>query len=115
MAILVLNPALRNPAVWLMLSTVRTQDMKSTSCMIVMGLLIGIGTGCDVGISKTTTIGGAKPYPLQVCPVSGEKLGEMGDPVVFVHQGQEIKLCCKNCRKDFDADPAKYLTKLTAK
>ena len=45
--------------------------------------------------------------------MSGEKLGGMGEPVVFVHQDQEIKLCCKNCRKDFDAEPAKYLAKLT--
>ena len=53
-----------------------------------------------------------KPYPLKTCIVSGEKLGEMGDPVVFVHDGQEIKLCCKNCKPKFDAEPAKYLSKL---
>lgn len=53
-----------------------------------------------------------KPYPLDTCIVSDEKLGEMGKPVVFVYKGQEIKLCCKHCRKDFDKDPAKYLKKL---
>jgi YHS domain-containing protein len=53
-----------------------------------------------------------KPYSLEVCIVSGDKLGEMGKPVVFVYKGQEIKLCCKPCRKDFDMDPAKYLKKL---
>jgi hypothetical protein len=58
---------------------------------------------------------GVKPYPLDKCPVSDEKLGAMGDPVVFVHQGQQIKLCCKSCRKDFEAEPAKYLAKLTGK
>jgi hypothetical protein len=47
--------------------------------------------------------------------VSGEKLGSMGDPVVFVHVGQEIKLCCKSCRADFDKEPAKFLAKLAAK
>lgn len=56
-----------------------------------------------------------KPYPLETCIVSGDKLGEMGKPVVFVHDGQEIKLCCKDCRKDFDKDPAKYLKKLEKK
>ncbi|MDP3849386.1 MAG: hypothetical protein Q8Q59_02700 [Luteolibacter sp.] len=56
-----------------------------------------------------------KPYPLDTCIVSDEKLGEMGKPVVFVHQGREIKLCCKDCRKDFDKDPAKYLKKLEPK
>jgi YHS domain-containing protein len=53
-----------------------------------------------------------KPYKPDICVVSGEKLGDMGEPVVFVYQGQEIKLCCKGCRKKFDKDPAKYLKKL---
>jgi hypothetical protein len=53
-----------------------------------------------------------KPYPLDKCIVSDEKLGEMGKPFVFVHEGQEIKLCCKSCQKDFKKDPAKYLKKL---
>jgi hypothetical protein len=54
----------------------------------------------------------AKPYPLDTCAVSGEKLGGMGDPYVFVHEGQEIKLCCKGCLKDFKKEPAKYLKKV---
>lgn len=55
-----------------------------------------------------------KPYPLKTCVVSGEKLGEMGDAYVFVYKGQEVKLCCKSCKKDFDKDPTKFLTKLGA-
>jgi YHS domain-containing protein len=53
-----------------------------------------------------------KPYPLKTCVVSGEKLGEMGDPFVFIYKGQEVKMCCKNCKKDFDKDPAKYIKKI---
>lgn len=53
-----------------------------------------------------------KPYPLDTCLVSGEKLGEMGKPVVFTHEGQEIKLCCKSCKPKFEKEPAKYLEKL---
>ncbi len=55
-----------------------------------------------------------KPYPLKVCIVSDEKLGEMGDPFVFKHEGKEIQLCCKSCQKDFTKDPAKYLKKMAA-
>jgi hypothetical protein len=55
----------------------------------------------------------AKPYPLKTCVVSGEKLGEMGDAYVFVQDGQEVKLCCKGCLKDFKKDPAKYLKKIS--
>jgi len=54
----------------------------------------------------------ARPYKLETCIVTGEKLGEMGKPVVFEYKGQECKLCCKACRKDFDKEPAKYLKKM---
>jgi hypothetical protein len=53
-----------------------------------------------------------KPYPLDKCIVSDEKLGGMGKPFVFTYEGQEIKLCCKSCQKDFKKEPAKYLKKL---
>lgn len=54
----------------------------------------------------------AKPYPLKTCVVSGEKLGEMGKPYVFTHEGREIQLCCKSCLKDFNKEPAKYVKKI---
>lgn len=54
----------------------------------------------------------AKAYPLDTCVVSGEKLGEMGDPFVFTHEGQEIKLCCKSCKKKFDKSPDTYMKKI---
>ena len=53
-----------------------------------------------------------KPYTLKNCVVSDEKLGEMGKPFVFEYEGQEIKLCCKNCKKKFDKEPAKFLKKM---
>ncbi len=53
----------------------------------------------------------AKPYPLSVCMVTGESF-DHGKPYVFTHEGQEIKLCCKDCLKDFQNEPAKYLAKL---
>ena len=56
-----------------------------------------------------------KPYPLDKCIVSDEKLGgDMGKPFVFTYEGQEIKLCCKSCQKDFKKDPAKYVKKLAS-
>ena len=54
----------------------------------------------------------AKPYPLDTCVVSDEKLGEHGKPYVFTHEGREIKMCCKSCLKDFKKDTAKYIKKL---
>ena len=55
------------------------------------------------------------PYPLATCVVSGDKLGEMGDPIVFVYQdaakgiNQEIKFCCPGCKPKFLKDPDKYM------
>jgi len=55
----------------------------------------------------------AKPYPLDKCIVSDEKLGgDMGKPYVFTHEGREVQLCCKSCLKDFNKDPKKYIKKL---
>jgi hypothetical protein len=53
-----------------------------------------------------------KSYPLDVCVVSGEKLGSMGKPVVIKHEGREVQLCCPGCIEKFKQDPAKYLKKL---
>jgi len=54
----------------------------------------------------------AKPYTLKTCIISGDKLGEMGKPYVFEYKGREIKLCCKNCLKDFNQSPAKFVKKI---
>jgi YHS domain-containing protein len=53
-----------------------------------------------------------KPYTLKICVVSGDKLGEMGEPFVYEYQGREIKFCCKGCLKDFNKEPAKYIKKI---
>ena len=52
------------------------------------------------------------PYPLKTCLISDEELGSMGDPIVHVHEGQEIKFCCRPCVKEFQADPDKFLALL---
>jgi hypothetical protein len=73
-----------------------------------------MGSCCGGAVTETVADAKAKPYPLDTCIVSGEKLGEMGKPFVFVYKDQEIKLCCKSCKKDFDKDPEKFLKKLAA-
>ena len=46
------------------------------------------------------------------CPVSGEKLGSMGEPVVVTHEGTSVKPCCDGCIEKFEKDSAKYVAKL---
>jgi YHS domain-containing protein len=55
---------------------------------------------------------GVKAYPLDTCLVSGEKLGDMGDAVVIIYQGQQVKFCCDSCVPKFNKDPKRYLAKL---
>jgi YHS domain-containing protein len=54
----------------------------------------------------------ADSYPLTTCVVTGEKLGEMGPPVVINYKGTEVRFCCDSCPKKFYKDPEKYLAKL---
>lgn len=56
----------------------------------------------------------AAPYPLNTCLVSGAQLGSMGEPVTYVHEGQEIKFCCAGCIGSFKSDPEKYMKQLKA-
>ncbi len=52
-------------------------------------------------------------YPLETCVVSGEKLGAEGDkPVDYMHDGKLVRFCCKDCKKKFENDPAKYMATL---
>ena len=66
----------------------------------------------------TNTVNSVSPPPapdfLKTCPVSGDKLGDMGAPYVFVYKGQEVKLCCPSCKPDFDKDPNKYMKLIRA-
>jgi nitrous oxide reductase accessory protein NosL len=79
------------------------------SLLFAAALAIASLTGCSE--EKKTEVG--KPYPLQTCLVCGMKLADMGTPYVFVYQGQEIKVCDKSEKADFDKDPGKYMKKLS--
>jgi YHS domain-containing protein len=88
--------------------------MKSIKLLTFMGALAGI-VFVSTALRAEDPKAPAKliPYTLKTCIVSGEKLGsDMGGPVVYAYKGREIKFCCKDCRKDFDKDPAKYIKKI---
>jgi YHS domain-containing protein len=64
--------------------------------------------------AKAKTVKSAA-YPLDTCPVTGEKLGSMGDPVVYDHKGREIKFCCSGCIDEFKANADKYIAEIDKK
>ena len=74
----------------------------------------GTNTVSVTNSTNSTSATPPKPDLLTTCPVSGDKLGEMGKPYVFVYKGQEVKLCCPDCKSDFDKDPAKYMKLIRA-
>lgn len=67
-------------------------------------------------VGATTTAAKSEkaiPYPLDFCLISGDKFaGSEMTPHEFVYKGQTIKLCCKNCLKDFNKDPKKQMARL---
>jgi YHS domain-containing protein len=70
-------------------------------------------SGMNLATMMSQTDTNAIPDRLPTCPVSGDKLGgDMGKPYTFVYKGQEVKLCCKSCKSDFDKNPAKYMAKI---
>jgi hypothetical protein len=126
---------LSRTGVSIMFATFIRKIMKNTVCYSLM-LVVAAGTiaiasrltasdsttppACGMGccsalttpMANTST--NATPDLLTTCPVSGEKLGEMGDAFTFVYKNQEVKLCCKGCKKKFDADPEKYMKLIRA-
>jgi hypothetical protein len=93
--------------------------MKITpvNSMIALALFAGVLSfgivGCathDTSQHMQAAAGGA--YPLKTCVVSGEDLGK--EPYVFTHNGQTVKLCCKDCLAKFDKEPDNYMAKLAA-
>jgi YHS domain-containing protein len=88
------------------------KNLKSAFSILSMGLAFAALAARADG---TNSVAAPRPDLLKTCPVSGEKLGgDMGKPYVFVYQGQEVKLCCPDCKAEFDKDPAKYIKKIQA-
>ena len=48
----------------------------------------------------------------KICPISGEKVGEMGKVETIEYKGKVYNLCCPMCKKDFLKDPEAAIKKL---
>jgi YHS domain-containing protein len=95
-------------------NSIMKQFNRIVKSIMIAGLALAATALVSTARADTSTNAPVKPDQMTTCPVSGEKLGEMGKPMVFVYQGQEVKLCCSGCKKDFDKDPAKYMEKIRA-
>lgn len=75
----------------------------------VITFIVAVFASCAASAAEV------RPYPSDVCIVSGNKLGSMGKPVTMVYKGQEVKFCCKPCVAKFNRNPEKYLKKIAPK
>ncbi len=76
------------------------------------GVLLASADQMDTKVASSDAHSEAKlSYPIDYCIVSGEKLGEMGDPVTKVYDGREVKFCCNMCPEKFEKDQAKFMKK----
>lgn len=88
--------------------------MKSLrSLLFASALLTGLSAfAADAKATKPAD------YPLTTCVVSDDTLGgSMGKPVPYTYKqagkpDRVVMFCCKDCIKDFEKEPAKYLKKL---
>jgi len=89
---------------------------RATFIAAILTAIIFISASPAARADGTNSVSATPPKLdlLPTCPVSGDKLGEMGKPYIFVYQGQEVKLCCPSCKGDFDKDPAKYMKMIRA-
>lgn len=72
-------------------------------------LLVGLFALAGLSAADAPPAASATPYPFDTCIVSGEPLGSMGGAIVHVHEGREVKFCCKGCVKTFKKDSAKHV------
>ncbi len=91
--------------------------MKTKLALILLTALLPScstpsGTANSGSASPPAAATGVKPYPLKTCIVTDNDLGSMGDEQRIVHNGQEVKFCCKPCIAKFQQNPGKYLAKL---
>ena len=64
----------------------------------------------QVGAATTTV-----PYGGQkTCPVMGEELGMMGEPVAVAVGGDTVYVCCQGCVAKVRSAPDRYLAKVFA-
>jgi len=65
-------------------------------------------------LAKLASGGPNKPAAVaqNICPVTGAKLGSMGDPVAVEVTGRTVLTCCAACPPKLKANPARYLARL---
>ena len=93
---------------------------KQTFILMAVFILSFMGISC-ADEQKAATQNSEQAQPIKetklpevgnkICPVSSEKVGQMGEVVQIEYKGKMYNLCCKMCLKDFNKDPEKFSKK----
>jgi len=83
--------------------------------MVLVFCLVILNTGLGIALeekidqpSQEKPAAAAIDVGNKICPVSGDKIGDMGEPVKYEYKGKVYNLCCKMCLVDFKKDPQKF-------
>lgn len=96
-------------------SNQRKHGIVFTAMSLLIALTIARTTMADeIERQANAIVSERTEYPLDFCIVSGEKLGSMGEQVVRLYDGREVRFCCESCVKPFEKDKKKWLKKLDA-
>ena len=72
----------------------------------------------SLAMTAPAPVAAGNPYPLDTCPVSGEKLGKDAVTVTLsgmkdsMLEGTQVRFCCPKCEAAFKAEPDKYAPKM---
>ena len=83
--------------------------------MILMTIAMCVCAGAALAETPATSERKGDVWPLNTCVVTGEELGSMGDPIVKVYDGREVRYCCAGCIKTFEKGKEAFLQKADAK
>ena len=95
--------------------------MRNTFSFALASLAAVASAALSIAMTVAPVAGdafGGDPYPLETCPVSGEKLGADAVTTALTGMkdknldGTQVKFCCAKCEASFKADPSKYLAKM---
>lgn len=73
----------------------------------------GLDTEVVTALSELSEADRTAALSQKVCPVADKSLGSMGKPVKVTVKDRDVFLCCDACRDTINADPDKYLAKLS--
>ncbi len=79
-----------------------------------MNKMMRLASVLTVALAMTTSAREAEQkidYPIDVCIVSGMKLGSMGEPYAHEHEGRTVYFCCAGCIGRFEANAEEMLKK----